>query len=140
MRIPRPHSLGDLCASAIVFVALSLVFNASLSSFAQDATGALEGHVSDKTGAVINGATVSLKNLETNAVRAQTTDGDGLYRFVQLGVGRYVLTVDVPRFAPYSQSPIEIRVSVTSRIDVELAPGSVSESVLVNGATLEVDT
>ena len=142
MRIHRPHSLGDLCASAIVFVALSLVFSVSISksSLAQDATGALEGHVSDKTGAVISGATVSLKNLETNAVRAQTTDGDGLYRFVQLGVGRYVLTVDVPRFAPYSQSPIEIRVSATSRIDVELAPGSVSESVLVNGATLEVDT
>ena len=80
MRIPRPHSLGDLCASAIVFVVLSLVFSASLSksSFAQDATGALEGHVSDKTGAVISGATVSLKNLETNAVRAQTTDNYGL--------------------------------------------------------------
>jgi hypothetical protein len=69
MSIPRPHSLGDLCASVIVFVALSLVFSASLSksSFAQDATGALEGHVADKTGAVINRATVSLKNLETNA-------------------------------------------------------------------------
>jgi hypothetical protein len=142
MSIPRPHSLGDLCVSVIVFVVLSLFSSASLSksSFAQDATGALEGHVADKTGAVINGATVSLKNLETNAVRTQTTDSNGLYRFVQLGVGRYVLTVDVPRFAPYSQSPIEIRVSVTSRIDVELSPGSVSESVLVNGTTLEVDT
>src|SRR5580704_9791897 len=45
MRIPRPHSLGDLCASAIAFVALSVVFNASLSksSFAQDAIGTLEG-------------------------------------------------------------------------------------------------
>jgi hypothetical protein len=48
--------------------------------------------------------------------------------------------VDVPRFAPYFQSPIEIRVSVTSRIDVELSPGSVSESVFVNGTTFEVDT
>lgn len=138
----RPHSPGDLCVSAIVLVALSLaaVTPFSPSSIAQDATGNLEGHISDKTGAVISGATVSLKSLETNAVRTQTTDGDGLYRFVQLGVGRYVLTVEVLRFAPYSQSPIEIRVSETSRADVELAPGSVSESVLVNGTTLEVDT
>ena len=44
---------------------------------------------------------MSLKNLETNVVRAQTTDNYGLYRFVQLGVGRYVLTVGVPKFAPY---------------------------------------
>jgi hypothetical protein len=58
---------------------------------------------------------VSLKNLETNVVRAQTTDNYGLYRFVQLGVGRYVLTVGVPKFAPYSQSPIEIRVSESNR-------------------------
>jgi hypothetical protein len=109
-------------------------------SVAQDATGALEGHVSDKTGAMIDGAAVTLKNLETNAVRTQATDNDGLYRFVQLGVGRYVLTVDAFKFAQYSESPVEIRVSETRRIDAELAPGSVKESVQVNGATLDLDT
>ena len=77
MRILRPHSFGDLCVSAILFVALlsAVVVSFPPSCAAQDATGTLEGHVSDKTGAVISGATVSLKNMETNAVRTQTTDG-----------------------------------------------------------------
>jgi hypothetical protein len=143
MKTPRPHSPGDLCAIAFaLFIVVTLALSTSFSqlSFAQDATGALEGHVTDKTGAVIGGATVSLKNLGTNAVRTQITDGDGLYRFVQLGIGHYVFTVDSPKFAEYSQSPVEIRVSETTRIDAQLALGSVRESVLVNGTTLAVDT
>jgi hypothetical protein len=120
-----------------VFLAIFTFFS---SAHGQDAVGSLEGHISAQTGAVISGASVELKNLATNAVRSQTSDGDGLYRFVQLGVGTYALSVDAPGFAHFSEEPIEITVSEGSRVDVPLALASVTQSVLITDAPAAIDT
>ncbi|MFL6307313.1 MAG: carboxypeptidase regulatory-like domain-containing protein [Candidatus Sulfotelmatobacter sp.] len=107
---------------------------------AQDAAGSLEGHISDRSGAIVAKADVVLKNIETNAIRSQASDSDGLYRFVQLPVGRYLLTVEAPGFARFSQSSIEITVSQTSRVDVPLSPASVTQSVVVTDVPAAIDT
>jgi len=126
---------------SILFVGLLLaVFSLTERAYGQDAVGSLEGRVFDKSGAVVNGANVTLKNLATNATRTQVSDGEGLYRFVQLGIGVYSLSADAPGFAHFSQSPIEITVSQTSRIDVPLALGSVSQSVVITDAPPTIDT
>ena len=121
----------------VIFFAL---FALSATAHAQDAVGSLEGHVSDKNGAVVPQVTVVLKNLETNAVRTQTSDGEGLYRFVQLAVGRYTLTANANGFGRFSQSPIEITVSQTSRVDIPLSLASVTESIVVTDAPAAIDT
>jgi len=107
---------------------------------AQDATGSLEGHVHDKSGAYIPNASISLKNIDTNAVRTQISDGEGLYRFVQLSVGHYTLIVDAKGLARFTQSPIEITVSQTTRLDVPMSLASVTESVVVTDAPPSIDT
>ncbi len=107
---------------------------------AQDATGSLEGRVTDKNGSPIANATVQLKNTETNAVRTQTSDGDGLYRLVQLTVGQYSLSIDAPGFAHVFQSQIEILVSQTKRVDIPLALASAHESIEVTATTASIDT
>src|ERR1700732_4680887 len=109
-------------------------------AYAQDAVGSLEGRIVEQSGNVVPGGTVVLKNLETTAIRKQTSDADGLYRFVLLSVGHYSLVVDVPNFARFSQSPIEITVSQTSRVDVPLALGSITETVFVTSAPPAIDT
>jgi hypothetical protein len=75
--------------------ALLSVFPA-LPVYGQDAVGALEGLVSDRTEAPVAGATISLKDVDTNAVRTQTSNAEGRYRFALLSVGRYTLTADAP--------------------------------------------
>jgi len=135
------ESIRKLSSHYILFV--GLIFTAFLSfscAYGQDAVGSLEGHISDKSGAVINNAKVTLKNLATNAIRTQASDSDGLYRFVQLSVGIYSLSVDASGFAHFSQAPIEITVSQTSRIDVPLALGSVTQSVVITDAPPAIDT
>jgi len=109
-------------------------------AYSQDAVGSLEGRIVEQSGKVVPGATVILKNLETNATRKQISDADGLYRFVLLSVGHYSLVVDAPNFARFSQSPIEITVSQTSRVDVPLALGSLTETVFVTSAPPAIDT
>jgi len=106
----------------------------------QDATGSLEGRLTDKNGSPVVNATVQLKNIETNAIRSQASDSDGYYRLFQLSVGRYSLSVDAPGFAHVSQSPVEITVSQTRRIDVPLTLASIQESVEVTATTASIDT
>jgi hypothetical protein len=127
-------------ASILFFHFLIAAFLLISPAHGQDAVGSLEGHLSDKSGAVITNASISLRNLSTNAVRAQASDSDGLYRFVQLSPGLYSLTVDAPGFARFSQSPIEITVSQTSRVDVSMGLGSVTQSVVVTDTPAAIDT
>lgn len=112
----------------------------ALRTCAQDAVGSLEGHVFDTSGAVIRSATISLTDLATNAKRTRNPDNDGLYRSVELGVSSYSLSVDAAGFAHFSQAPIEITISQTSRVDVSLAVGSTTQSVSISDAPAAIDT
>jgi Carboxypeptidase regulatory-like domain len=109
-------------------------------SNAQDAVGNLEGLVSDKSGAPIVGASITLKNLETNSVRTQVSNAEGRYSFVSLNVGRYSLTTDAATFAHFSQSPIEIAVSQTVQLEIGLVLGTVTETITVQGTAPAIDT
>ncbi len=117
-----------------------LAIACSVSAYAQDATGALEGRLTDASGAVVAKATVELKNNATNATRNQTSDSDGLYRFVQLSVGQYTLSVEAAGFARVAQTGIDITVSQTSRLDIQLALASVTQSLVVSDAPPAIDT
>jgi hypothetical protein len=126
-------------ALALLFALIAQVMLPS-PSYAQDAVGSLEGRIVEQSGKVVPGAAIVLKNLGTNATRKQTSDADGLYRFVLLSVGQYSLVVDAQGFARFTQAPIEITVSQTSRVDVPLALGSVTETVFVANTPPAIDT
>src|SRR5580693_1932287 len=98
---------ATIASRTILFTLMLIVFGVRNSN-AQDAVGNLEGLVSDKSGAPVVGASITLKNLETNSVRTQVSNAEGRYRFVSLNVGRYSLMADAATFAHFSQSPIEI--------------------------------
>ena len=82
----------------VVLMMLTIVLLSS-AAFAQSqaTTGVIEGTVSDSSGAVLPGATVTLKNTGTNFTRDLVTDGDGRFRGLLLPLGTYRLTVSAGR-------------------------------------------
>jgi hypothetical protein len=108
--------------------------------FAQDTTGVIEGVSSDPSGAVVVGARVTARNLDTGFSKETTAASDGFYRLLLLPVGRYSLTVEAPQFAVKVLEPIQVNVSQTVRVNVQLAVRALTDAVTVAGGAQLVDT
>ncbi len=92
------HFKGKNWVVGILFgVIVSLVF--SPGAFAQYTTGTVQGTIFDPSGAVVHEAQVTLRSVETNAVRTFTTGEDGVYVFSAVTPGRYELVTEAQGFA-----------------------------------------
>jgi hypothetical protein len=98
---------------------------------AQQITGSIRGTVMDPSGAVVQGAGVSAKQLETGLTRAATTDHQGDYVLVELPVGHYRLEVRAKDFETYVQEGISLDVNETATVPVHLVVGLASQQVQV---------
>src|SRR4051794_17427203 len=94
---------------------------------------AVQGTVSDPSGAVIPNANVTLTNNETQRKLTGTTNGEGFYRFSGLAPGSYSLTAAAPNFTSAQIQTIPIRAEQTQGVNVVLTPGPVTENVVVTG-------
>src|SRR6476646_4992997 len=83
----------------IAAFSLLLILIVSGLSQTQAGTGSITGVISDSTGAVVPNATVTLTSKATNQSQTATTSGDGIYRFVLLQPGIYVLKAAAASFA-----------------------------------------
>src|SRR6185503_6336390 len=109
------------------------------SAFAQISTAQLAGIVSDTSGAALPGATVTVTQADTGATRSVVTDGEGAYLVSNLSPGPYRLEVSLQGFRTYVQTGIVLQVAATPTINVELAIGSLEETVTVEAAAPLVD-
>ena len=82
------------------------------------------GTVTDDTGAVISGASVSLKNNATGTVANTVTTSAGQYTEEGLQPGRYTVTVAAPGFQKSIKNEVNVEVTVRSTIDFKLQPGN----------------
>jgi Carboxypeptidase regulatory-like domain/TonB dependent receptor len=98
---------------------------------AQQITGSIRGTVMDPSGAVVQGAAVSAKQLETGLTRAAMTDHQGDYVLVELPVGHYRLEVAAKDFEKYVQEGISLDVNETATVPVHLVVGLASQQVQV---------
>ncbi|HME56844.1 MAG TPA: carboxypeptidase regulatory-like domain-containing protein, partial [Terracidiphilus sp.] len=96
--------------------------------------GAISGTVTDVTGAVIPGATVTLTALDTNVSTTQTTSSDGSYAVTGLAPGLYTLTVMARGFLTYRQSNVTVSGQESETVNVSLNVGAVNETVTVMAA------
>src|SRR5215213_7864448 len=96
---------------------------------AQESRGSLNGTVTDPNGAALPGATVEIRNVETNVANTTTTNDEGAYSFPLLNPGRYTLTVSSQGFSNATRENIEIRVAEKITIDVPVSVTGVGETV-----------
>lgn len=104
------------------------------------ATGSFSGTVSDNSGAVVNGAKVTVTAQATNTSRETTTDNSGHYVVPLLGVGEYTLRVEAPGFKAAESRDVRLQVDEQRELDFKLQPASVSTSVEVNATEVAVET
>jgi hypothetical protein len=101
----------------------------------------IQGTVLDPQGSSITGATVTLRNKETNRTQVATTDESGVYNFLSLPPGRYSLDVEATGFQKKSLSDLAVAAEKIQAVNVRLEVGDVSQTVTVNGdVTPPLDT
>ncbi len=121
---------------AVAAVALSLLPSLA---WAQ-ATGAISGIVSDNSGAVLPGATVTVVNTATGQTRTATSGSDGFYTVPLLQPGSYRVTVALQGFSTLTRDGVKVTVSETARVNAQLQVGGRSEDVTVVGEAPLVET
>jgi len=102
----------------------------------QITTGVIQGTVSDQSGALVPGALVEARNVDTNSARAQTTLADGRFVFLQLRPGRYTLTVTLAGFATHVQQDVTVTVGQSVTVNPVLKVSGAAETVTVTGSSL----
>src|ERR1700693_2857216 len=103
-------------------------------------TASISGTVTDPSGAVIAGATVTATNLDTGVVTTLTTNSQGFYSFQELPLGKYSVTVTQTGFKSYVQTGIVLDVNSALVIDATSQVGKATEKVEVLSSALHVDT
>jgi hypothetical protein len=109
-------------------------------AFAQAGRGTISGVVSDTSGAVIGGAEVTLLNHATGVSLHTVTNEAGLYSFVSLSPGLYVVTVSEKGFKGVAQDNVSVTVDQATTANITLQVGDVAETVEVKGTSSLVDT
>src|SRR5438094_381342 len=98
---------------------------------AQAVKGSLLGTVTDTSGAVIPGASVSITEVNTNLSRSGITNENGNYVFGQLDRGVYRVEVQLGGFKKAIRERADVLVNEDTRVDMRLEPGDISQSVEV---------
>jgi hypothetical protein len=120
-------------------VAGALVLSAAL-ALAQAGRGSISGLVSDPTGAIVNGAQVTALNHATGVALHTVTSAAGLYSFVSLTPGVYVVTASQKGFESVAQDNVPVTVDQVATVNIALRVGSVTETVTVTETPALVDT
>ena len=107
---------------------------------AQVVTGAISGHVTDATGAVISGASVQVQNVETGLTRSAQSDVAGRYEVRNLPSGSYTITTQNTGFRTEVRSGITLSVGSEVAVNMELTVGTVQETVEVTGEAPAIET
>ena len=115
----------------LLFLLLTIVNLLNLSA-QSGISGAITGTVADATGAVVANASVWATEVDTKAVRAGTTSGEGRFLFSQVNPGHYTVRVSADGFAEQSSAAVVVEVGHTVALNFSLAPSSASQTVRVS--------
>ncbi|PWT98112.1 MAG: TonB-dependent receptor [Terriglobia bacterium] len=103
-------------------------------------TGAISGDVKDATGAAVSGAVVTVKNVETGALRTVTTDTAGDFRFLALALGQQEVRAERPGFKTAVRTGVDLTVGQEAVIHLVLEVGEIPQAVTVLGEAPVVNT
>ena len=109
-------------------------------AFAQLPTATILGVVKDSSGAVVPGATLTARNVETGQTRTAVSAADGSYRFSALPVGSYEVRVEQSGFQAAVRSGLTLTVGQEAVINFSLEVGAVTQTIAVTGEAPLVNT
>jgi hypothetical protein len=118
-------------SKSIVLKALVVAAILATVCLGQGFYGSILGTVTDPSGAVLQGANVTLTNAGTGERRTAATGADGIYRFVDLVPGNYKLDIEQKGFRHYTRDQIQVNVEAIVRGDVAMQVGEVTQSLEV---------
>lgn len=125
------------------FAVLVLVLMLGASALAQSVTGSISGDVTDLTGGVLVGASVTLQSDQTGAVRTATTSEDGRFSFAAVQPGAYTISIEQRGFQRLEKKNVVLSANEKLSLnDLRLQAGQVSETVTVlsEGAIVETQS
>ena len=126
-----------LSAGSLLLFGFIILLLTALPVAGQEFRGTIVGRVTDITGAVIPGVTVSITNEGTGQTVKLTTNESGQYAAPLLQAGKYRVEADMSGFKHFVQENVELRVNDRLQIDVTLQLGKVTETIIVEaGAPL----
>lgn len=130
------RGLGGAAWILILFLSASMVLRA------QAGSSTILGRVTDQTGAVVEGASVTLRNVSTNVTTVRKSNHDGDYTFSNLIPGTYTVMLQKQGFEQFEVSGIVLQVSQTAREDAALTIGQSVSTVQVTAdlALVQTDT
>jgi hypothetical protein len=131
----------SLRARLTAMLSLALIWSCfAANTLAQsNTTGDLTGIVTDVSGAVVPGATVTLRSVGTGESQAHTTSPDGTYRFALLKPGEYEITTQATGFQSLSRV-VAVNIGQATTLNLQLQVGAASESVEVSSAAPLIQT
>ena len=110
-------------------------------SVAQTGTATINGQVTDESGAVLPGATVTTTSPALQVPQVTTvSDAEGRYRLTPLPIGTYIVTFELSGFRTVRREDIRLTAGFTARVDAALSVGALEETITVSGASPLVDT
>src|SRR5262245_53432295 len=121
-------------------LALVLVFGGTTASWAQAITGTILGSVSDSSGAVLPGVSITAINTGTNQSRTTITNESGNFSLPSLQIGVYRVEAELTGFKKEIHSGVTLQVDQRARIDFVLTDGQVSETLEVTAEAPLVQT
>jgi hypothetical protein len=125
---------------ACVALSASLLLAAAPHAAAQQQLAALQGTITDQTGGVLPGVTVTVTNRDTGGARTTSTNERGVYRMPSLEPGRYDVVAELQGFGKMTQNDVILTVGATQGLNFTMQPGAVSETVNVTGTAPLVQT
>ncbi len=134
----RSAAVKIACVISLCFLSLFISVSPALAQSAS--TGALQGTVTDPSGGVISGATVTATNLATGQSRSATTDGNGSYRFSLLPPGNYDVKFSASGFKTAEVPSVTVNVTETPVLNRSLEIGAQTQQVTVESTVETIQT
>ena len=122
-----------------LFLAVLVLLACPDAGWAQ-ASAAISGRVEDASGAAVNSATLTVKDVETGATRVVTTDPTGDYRVLSLPIGLHEIRAEKEGFKAAVRTGVKLDVGQEAVVNLRLAVGGARQEITVTEETSVVNT
>lgn len=129
---------GTRCSRwrAVALLAAILLMASPTIARAQVLYGSLVGTVTDSSGGAVPGATVTIKQVETNQTRETVANEVGGYTFTNVAAGTYEIVATLEGFQTFTARDVVVQANRAVRVDAKLSVGTLEENVLVTAQQL----